>query len=55
MNINEDGATFDVVCKRCGKIFRVIINWGGGVRNADYPFSNTAMCPCCGSRQLELY
>lgn len=55
-DINREGAHFDVLCKRCGKKFEVIRNWGGGIRR-DYPShlrSNPAKCEC-GSRQLELF
>lgn len=30
VNIHEEGAMFDVVCKRCNHRFTVIRNWGGG-------------------------
>lgn len=56
-DIYSEGATFLVVCKRCGKIFTVIRNWGGGIRRASkngLPEENPAKC-YCGSRQLELY
>ena len=56
MDIHSEGAEFEVVCKRCGKKYNVIRNWGGGIR-IDYPNwarSNPAQCTC-GSRQLELW
>lgn len=57
-DIYREGAKFDVVCKRCGKRFEVVRNWGGGIRR-EYrgqfdPGSNPAKC-ICGSRQLEIY
>jgi len=53
-DIQQTGARFEVVCKRCGEKFEVIRNWGGGIRRADNPNSNPAICKC-GSRQLEVY
>ena len=54
-DINREGARFDVICKRCGKRFEVIRNWGGGIRREGYyTQSNPAQCDC-GSRQLELF
>ncbi len=57
MNINLTGAKFTVICKRCGKKFEVVRNWGGGIRR-EYqgrtPESNPAKCDC-GSRKLELF
>ena len=57
-DIYREGARFIVICKRCGKKFEVIRNWGGGIRrerNNNQPNgSNPAICDC-GSRQLELY
>lgn len=52
MSIHDEGARFDVICKRCGKRFTVIRNWGGGIRRPDG--QNPALCTC-GSRQLEVY
>jgi len=57
MNINETGARFTVLCKRCQTTFEVIRNFGGGIRregSSPYHESNPAQCSC-GSRQLELY
>lgn len=51
---DREGARFEVICKRCGKRFTVIRNWGGGIRRADNEKSNPAICDC-GSRQLEVY
>ena len=53
-DIQQTGARFEVVCKRCGEKFEVIRNWGGGIRRADNPNCNPAICKC-GSRQLEIY
>lgn len=54
VNIHTTGAVFTVVCKRCKKEFKVIRNWGGGIRRQDNENSNPAICSC-GSRQLEVY
>ena len=63
MDINLTGAKFTVICKRCGKKFEVVRNWGGGIRREfqgriDYfnreRGSNPAKCDC-GSRKLELF
>lgn len=58
MNINDTGASFDVICKRCDRQFNVIRNFGGGIRRPDrMPNSglhNPAICDC-GSRKLEIY
>jgi len=58
MDIHSEGATFTVICKRCGKTYTVIRNWGGGIRRQDKLYGqhggNPAICDC-GSRQLELY
>jgi len=54
MSIYEDGSQFEVVCRRCGKRFVVIRNWGGGIRRLDNGNCNPAKCDC-GSRSLELY
>lgn len=56
-DINLEGATFTVICKRCKKTFDVIRNWGGGIRReftGVHQGSNPAVCDC-GSRQLELF
>ena len=53
-NITMTGAVFTVICKRCKTKFKVIRNWGGGIRRQDNEKSNPAMCRC-GSRQLELF
>jgi hypothetical protein len=57
-DIYSTGAIFTVICKRCGKTFEVVRNFGGGIRR-EYEGgwqrgSNPAECDC-GSRQLELY
>ncbi len=58
MDINLTGAKFTVICKRCGKKFEVVRNWGGGIRRDDVSNNddrhNPAKCDC-GSRKLELY
>lgn len=54
MGIYESGTQFEVICKRCGKKFTVIRNWGGGIRCADNQNINPARCSC-GSRQLEVF
>jgi DNA-directed RNA polymerase subunit RPC12/RpoP len=54
-SIHETGAKFDVVCKRCKIKFKVIRNWGGGIRRSDNENVNPAVCPSCGSRQLEVW
>ena len=58
-DINSEGARFNVICKRCNKIFEVIRNFGGGIRRqygsqGQPQGSNPATCSC-GSRKLELY
>lgn len=57
-DIYNTGTRFKVICKRCGKIFQVIRNFGGGIRReyegSHQRGSNPAICDC-GSRQLELY
>jgi hypothetical protein len=58
-DIYTEGATFEVICKRCSKKFEVIRNWGGGIRRDRGSFgqplgSNPAICNC-GSRQLEIF
>jgi DNA-directed RNA polymerase subunit RPC12/RpoP len=54
MSIYDEGARFEVVCKRCGERFWVIRNWGGGIRREDNENCNPAICHC-GSRRLELW
>lgn len=54
MSIHHSGDGFEVICKRCGKRFWVIRNWGGGIRRRDNENINPAMCNC-GSLQLEVY
>ena len=54
-SIHHTGATFTVICKRCDTKFRVIRNFGGGIRRADNENINPAKCPQCGSRQLEVW
>ena len=54
MGIYDTGAQFEVVCKRCGAVFWVIRNFGGGIRRQDNENSNPARCRC-GSLQLEIY
>jgi hypothetical protein len=54
MSIYEGGATFEVICKRCGARFWVIRNWGGGIRRQDNERCNPAKCHC-GSLSLEVY
>lgn len=54
-DIHVSGARFKVICKRCGHIFEVIRNWGGGVRLAKNEGVNPAKCPQCDSRLLEVY
>ncbi len=57
MDIQSEGATFTVICKRCQKTFIVIRNFGGGVRRPHergQAERNPAICDC-GSRQLEVY
>lgn len=54
MDINSEGARFDVICKRCEKTFEVVRNFGGGIRREYGVYaSNPAKCNC-GSRKLEL-
>jgi hypothetical protein len=53
-SIRESGCCFEVMCKRCKEKFRVIRNWGGGIRRADNENINPAKCNC-GSMKLELY
>ena len=54
MSIYDSGAEFEVICKRCGKRFWVIRNFGGGIRRRDRQGSNPAKCNC-GSLSLEVY
>jgi hypothetical protein len=54
MDIYDDGAVFEVICKRCGTRFWVIRNWGGGLRRRDDEHVNPAKCSC-GSLQLEVF
>ncbi len=54
MSIHDEGAQFEVICKRCGARFWVIRNFGGGIRRRDDENSNPAKCHC-GSLQLELF
>lgn len=58
MSIYDADAKFKVICKRCGKIYEVTRNWGGGIRRNDVwgndSRCNPAICDC-GSRQLEVY
>jgi DNA-directed RNA polymerase subunit RPC12/RpoP len=54
-SIHDEGARFEVICKRCKKVFVVIRNWGGGLRNANDENKNPAECPECGSMKLDLY
>jgi Zn finger protein HypA/HybF involved in hydrogenase expression len=54
-SIHNEGARFEVICKRCNNVFVVIRNWGGGIRNANNENKNPAECPKCGSLQLEIY
>jgi len=54
MSIHSEGSQFKVVCKRCGGIFTVIRNWGGGIRRLDNQNINPAKCHC-GSLQLEVF
>ena len=56
-DIYKTDAHFDVICKRCGKKFTVIRNWGGGLRreqcnNKDH--YNPAKCDC-GSQSMEIF
>ena len=53
-SIYDTAAEFEVKCKRCGKVFVVIRNAGGGIRRSDNERSNPATCSC-GSMQLEVY
>lgn len=57
-DIHREGATFQVICKRCNKKFTVIRNWGGGIRRANlncgHSHCNPAICDC-GSIRLEIY
>lgn len=54
-DIHREGARFKVICQRCGHIFEVIRNWGGGVRLAKDERVNPAHCPKCESKLLEVY
>ena len=53
-DIYQTDAEFEVICKRCGKQFTVIRNWGGGIRRQDDQNCNPAKCTC-GSRSLEVF
>lgn len=58
-DINSEGVKFTVICKRCEKRFKVVRNFGGGIRRergsqGQPNGSNPAICSC-GSRQLEIY
>lgn len=57
-DINQTGAEFYVICKRCNKKIKVTRNWGGGIRRDDLPvtssYHNPAVCNC-GSRNFEIY
>ena len=54
MSIYDKDAEFEVICKRCGKRFWVIRNFGGGIRRRDNEQINPAKCSC-GSLKLEIY
>lgn len=54
-DIHKDGAVFTVVCIRCKHKFKVIRNWGGGLRLASDQNVNPAKCPQCGSIVFEVY
>ncbi len=54
MSIRDTDAEFEVICKRCGKRYWVIRNFGGGIRMRSNQSINPAICTC-GSRQLEVY
>jgi len=54
MSIQDTGARFEVICKRCQKRFWVRRNWGGGIRREGAHESNPAQCSC-GSLQLEVF
>ena len=55
ISIRESGCLFEVCCKRCNHKFRVIRNWGGGIRRADNENINPAKCPSCGSMKIEVF
>ena len=48
----EVGECFDVECTKCKASFRVIRNWGGGIRRVDDGNCNPVSCTC-GSKKLK--
>jgi len=51
---SNTGDEFEVICKRCGKRFWVIRNFGGGIRRRANQNINPAKCEC-DSHQLEIF
>lgn len=54
-DIHQSGSVFTVICTRCKYKFKVIRNWGGGLRLFSDERVNPAKCPQCGSIVFEVY